>query len=433
MSILRARERLGVCQDFSIIHRHVPKQFFICRDMPRPSYSPKGLFANAPLVEYKTISRNAISWLWQLLGALFSRPGLSLHIWRRHLTMTRPPSHHGLLNLLYEKTVPAIRPKVPIVKRVLYEVGSSPEASKSVLDDLMQFQWSQKPLEAAIEDVKKAGKTPLTNILKLSCKNAYVSKSDLYNIYPVVRDRRYLLKSTLKNGIDFCFVKARNPLSLMYTGSFYLIFRNYNQACAYFLETQKKVLNGMSMDLQFVQPSERHLKQMASPFLDDPKFIKPKENIKHLIQNFHKTPIQEIFASSGLHLDIIKQLLVSLHDYTKYMGLEEDPMYGTLARFSYSARRSNLVVVRNLPFGITGPALHDLLWDYEFATDENPRASIHNLNLDPVSQVSTALLNFKNVKHARRFVRNYHGRRWEKVMSRKEKALYEPILCEILD
>lgn len=346
--------------------------------------------------------------------------------------MSRGPrsSQDRLLNLLYKKTVPEIRPRIPAVKRVLYEQPIAPPG-KSALDSLMKYLWWQDPMENAMEEItKKIPKIPKSNVIELRCKNAFVGKDDLINMFPVAEERQYNLEGDLEKGLEFHVIKARNPVSLLFLGSYYLVFPNYNQACVYYLETQGKHINGLEMDLNFLKITENHLKRMSSPFLHHPT---PIENFDYLSDNYGRVSISDLFQKSPNQLFNLKEILGIPRKKSKFVSQNVDPMYNILNEYLGKQFRNRLVIVRNLPLGVTGPGLESLLWDYEFENEDNPQASITNLFSNASTHITLALMKFKDHKNAKRFVRNYHGRKWEKVTNRKEKSLYEPILCEIAD
>lgn len=321
-----------------------------------------------------------------------------------------------LLNLLYKKTIPEIATKVPKVSKVLYELGE--EVHKSVLDDLLERQWEQKPMESAVEDVKaQYPSDSYSNILRFSCKNAYVGRKDLHNIFPINRERNYSLHDGLRKGLQFEVVKSRNPANLLFTGSYNLVFPNFNQACIYLLETKGKVINGFDLNLEFISPTESQLKRMTSPHLERGDSINVPDNEK--------------LEGSTNKSTILHRLDELAKDRTRYIGTTEDPIYPLLLSLMNTSSRYCLVLVKNLPFGLSRHTLPNLLWDYEFENQNNPQLSVTEIVADAASQVNLTLVKFANEASANRFVRNYHGRKWEPV--RKEKALYAPILCEIVD
>ncbi|OBA23419.1 hypothetical protein METBIDRAFT_34970 [Metschnikowia bicuspidata var. bicuspidata NRRL YB-4993] len=347
--------------------------------------------------------------------------------------MSRSPriASDRLLNLLYKKTVPEAKPRIPAVKRVLYDDEFPSDPSQSVLDGLMKYQWRRKPMTDAIDKVcTTVPGISKSNVLRLGCKNAFVGKADLVNLFPIVAEREYLLDKPLENGLNFHFIKARNPISLLFLAAYYLVFPNFNQACVYYLETLGKQINGLDLDLQFLALTSNELKRMASPVLENPR---PIENFMYRSENYGSTPITDIFSSSPIQLKTVEHLVECLKDRSLFVHQEIDPLFTILGTFLGQSFRQRLVIVRNMPLGVTGPAIESLLWDYEFENEDNPQASITNLYSDASAQITIALLKFKDQRNAKRFVRNYHGRKWNKVTTRKEKSFYEPILCEIAD
>lgn len=343
------------------------------------------------------------------------------------------PAYNRLLNLLHAKTVPEIREKVSVMKRVLYDHESSPDSETSVLDDMMHSPWEQKPMSMAVEEVEKSmPKLSKSNILRLNCPIAQIGRADLHNIYPMIRDRRFALPELMRKGLNFHVVKARNPISLLFTGSYYLVFPNYNQACVYYLESKGKLINGFEVDLDFVYPNKTNLKYMGSPILHS-KNINSIEGFDDLSEKFKQLDSLDLFRDSETQLKIIEELEKVKKDRSAFMNMEKDPLYEILEYFMDVPSRYNLVIVRNLPFGVTKPNLNQLLWNYEFATENNPQDSMGILHCSPATQVTLALMRFKDETNARRFVRNYHGRPWNKMSKSNVKPLYESIRCEIVD
>lgn len=343
------------------------------------------------------------------------------------------PAYNQLLNLLHAKTVPEIREKVSVVKRVLYDHESSADSETSVLDDMMHSPWQQKPMSIAMEEVEKMNpKVSKSNVLRLNCPIAQVGRADLHNIYPLNRDRHFALPELMRRGLQFHVVKARNPISLSFMGSYYLVFPNYNQACVYYLESKGKLINGFEIDLDFVYPNKTHLKLMGSPILHSKK-IDAIDGFEDLSETFKQLDCLKLFRGSEPQLKIITELEKIEKDRSSFVNLNIDPLYDILEYYMDVPTRYNLVVVRNLPFGITKPNLNQLLWNYEFATENNPQDSMGILHSSPATQVTLALMRFKDETNARRFVRNYHGRSWHKMNKSNLKPLYEPIRCEIVD
>lgn len=353
------------------------------------------------------------------------------------------PSYNRLLNLLHSKTVPEVREKISVVKRVLYEHDSSPAPSDdssgsgspvtSILDQMMHSLYEQKPMTQAMEMVQNnLPNGPKSNVLRLNCPFSHVGRADLHNIYPINKDRQFVLPDPLRKGLKFQVVKARNPISLLFAGSYYLVFPNYNQACVYYLESKGKLLNGFEVDLEFVYPSKNHLKYMGSPILHS-KNINTIDDFAPLSEKVKHLDCAELFTDSANQLKILTELEKVKRDRSEFTNTYKDPLYDILEYFMDVPFRYSLVLVHNLPFGITKPSLNQLLWNYEFSTESNPHDSMGILHASPATQVSLALLRFKDETNAARFVRNYHGRAWNKMGKTNVKPLYEPIRCEIVD
>lgn len=343
-----------------------------------------------------------------------------------------------LLNLLYTTTSTEVATKVPIVTKFLYEQSDDSIKHRSVLDGLMENEWKQRPITESVDDLPKLELTRnKSNILKFRCQNSYISATDFYNIYPINRERKYLLSNELRKGIRFEVVKARNPLTLLLTGSYYLIFPNYTHACVYWLETLGKNLNGFKLNLEFVNCNSNELKYMSSPYLGDSgDEIPHHKNNKHNIgSDIGKQPVQEIFKHNLSKVSIIDQLaqLENNKSTTSLRNLDHDPNYSLLAKFASLKERHNCVLIRNLPFGLSKHALPKLLWDYDLAFSGDFSKCIKTIINDPIKQSHICLIQFANNTNAKRFVRNFHGKKWESVQSEKEKLVYEPLLCETID
>lgn len=350
------------------------------------------------------------------------------------IEMSKPgPAYNRLLNVLHSKTVPEIGHKMSAVKRVLYDEESASRTGPSILDDMMRGRKDQKQMHAAMALAEsRIPGIAKSNILRLNCPIAQVATADLHNIYPSSQDRQFALPPDIRNGPMFHLVKSRNPFSLLFLGSYYLIFPNYNQACVYYIESKGKLINGFEMNLEFVHPTENHLRHMGSPLLDLRNRVSTAD-LEQLSDNYKQMPCKDIFYGSDRQLKIITELGNIEKDRSSYRNLDADPLFGIMEYFLDIPSRYSLVVVRNLPFGITKPTLNQLLWNYDFRTEDNPQNSIRILHSDTTTQTTLVLIAFKDALNARRFVRNYHGRQWDKMSKIKLKSLYEPIRCEIVD
>lgn len=343
-----------------------------------------------------------------------------------------------LLNLLYTTTSTEIATKVPIVSKFLYQQDQTDPSSRvggSILDGLMENEWKQKPIESAVGDLPSVSAVrKKSNILKFNCQNSFISYDDFYNIYPINRERRYYLSDELRKGLKFKAVKARDPTNLLHTGYYYLVFPNYKHACVYWLETMGKQINGVDLNFEFVSATANELKYMSSPLLDssiNDVLNNQKIRIEKTVGN---TPIQNIFKYSQNKTALINQIIaLSNEKRDNYETLDLDPLYGPISDLVDTSNRVALVLVRNLPFGLSKHALPKLLWDYDLAPIPKISNCFTTIVSDPINQVHLNLIRFANRENAQRFVRNFHGRKWESVQSEKEKKLYEPILCEIVD
>lgn len=343
-----------------------------------------------------------------------------------------------LLNLLYTTTSTEVATKVPIVSKYLYqqdEAKSSEETKGSILDGLMENEWKQKPLEAAMEDLPNIETVRRkSNILKFNCQNSFIGYKDFYDIYPINRERKYYLSDELRKGIQFKVIKARNPVNLLHTGAYYLIFPNYKHACVYWMEAIGKQINGFHLNFEFVSATANELKYMTSPLLDNTiNDVLHNQGIK-LNKTIGNTPIQNIFQYSANKASVIGQVMaLEKVKHENYEFLELDPIYPPLLSLIDVNSRVSLVLVRNLPFGLSRHALPKLLWDYELAPLSKFSNCFTTILNDPINQVHLCLIRFANKENAKRFVRNFHGRKWESVQSEREKKIYNPILCEIVD
>lgn len=340
-----------------------------------------------------------------------------------------------LLNLLYTTTLKEVATKVPIVTKVLYQQDDVPQ--KSVLDSLAENEWKQKPIEQAVADLPQGTLTKnRSNILKFTCPNSLLSQYDFYNLFPINRERRYNLVGDLRrNGLPFSAIKGRNPLSLLHSGSYYLLFESHKHACVYWMETRDKVVNGFDMKLEFVLPKESELKYMLSPFLDS--------NINNVLKNkpimyelVPKTPVNMIFLSSKEKQKLLAEIKETsstiVRDSESYKLLDLDPTHKPLFKFLDPKTRHSSVLVRNLPMDLSPHALPKLLWDYDLAKPSSINDCFTTIRLDPVNQIHLTLIRFADHQNARRFVRNYHGKRWRLVLASHHKLFHSPILCEVI-
>lgn len=333
-----------------------------------------------------------------------------------------------LLGLLHDGASKVVASRIPVVSKVLYE--SSVENTQSALDGLLENQWRFKPVLEAVKDVPASLKP--SNVLRWRTPTTLVTAQDLHNCFPLLRERKYWLPHKLAFGVPFYVVKSRSPVTLLPTGSYYLVFPNYNLACVYWLETRGKSLNGLDLDLEFVGMRPDHLKYMLSPWLDP--HASPVSDPGLAVG---KAPLRVLFEASKLKSQWLDQIahITSNTAYRPqdYLDKAHDPLYGPLLQLIDVKGRNCTVLVRNLPFNLSKHTLPKLLWDYDFPSNIARSACFKRVVSDPYKQASLMLIRFADPDNAERFVRNFHGRRWEILQLDREKAFYEPLLCEVVD
>lgn len=279
----------------------------------------------------------------------------------------------------------------------------------------MENDWNQKPLSQAETDLPKLASTQIkSNVLKFNCKNNYISGDTFRNLYPIKRERKYQLPPDIvQRGPALAAIKGRDPHDLRPLGLYYLIFEDFTQAAAYWLETLGKVTNGFDLNLEFTELSSKELSHISSPHLDKQAGIEVQQNdgpdSMMALARERVTDIQPSDPSSPLVYELEDVLTLS----------------------QYLIRKST-VLVKNLPFGLSKHALPKILWDYQLRHLDYSH-SIHTVVNDPINQLHLKMISFADEQNARRFVRNYHGRKWDSVQTVKEKKLYEPILCEVVE
>lgn len=343
-----------------------------------------------------------------------------------------------LLNLLYTTSSTEVASKIPAVRRFLYEhtadepvpsqsvvrplisVGESllqqqPPSSvpqvRSILDDLSDNEWRQKPILRAVTDINSKCKT---NIIRLQSPS-HITKTDFHNIFPINRERTYLLQGPLRDGPRFEMVKARDPKTLEFTGSYLLIFENHVQACVYAKETESKVINGLRVRWEFMD-IHNCIRELISPWIN----TKP-ENIDGVPSL--QLPFSQIYSPETA------SIMTQICNQPTSTNLEIHPNFATLTKLIDSPQRASSVLVHNLPFGLSKHTLPRLLWNYDLAI-RNPVTTITS---DILKERHIHLIRFQNPSSANRFVRNFHGRKWDSMQHQKvEKKLYDPIRCEVV-
>ncbi|KAK6465405.1 hypothetical protein DFJ63DRAFT_316613 [Scheffersomyces coipomensis] len=352
-----------------------------------------------------------------------------------------------LMSLLYNATSQKVAPTLPRITKHLYDNNNQTDqnqSSSSYLDTLVKNDWNLKPMIEAVKDLPLRSNTHLhSNILKFNCVNSFITANDFKSIYPNYPERTYsiipkqdesIVPTTNHSDLQFNVIKSRQALNLQFQHSYYLIFPNYIQACVYYNEVLHKTINGFELtDFQFVDPTEQELKNMISPHYQtyslSPGLFPSKTNISTIKFN-HLFPSNQ---QSQLVKDITALTSIKSEPsstYTLEQAHTPHPNYNLLIDLINPNIRGNMVLVKNLPFGLSKHTLPRLLWNYDL-NDRNPIISIIK---DPKHQINTSLIKFKNPTNAQRFFRNFHGKKWDKFQHhQKEKILYDPILCEIIN
>lgn len=280
---------------------------------------------------------------------------------------------------------------------------------RSVLDELMTNVWNQKPVADAVNDIQvgsKNAKLVHSNLLSFPCRNSFITNTDFYNVYPIVRERIYNLDTN--DGIKFIAIKKRHPKTLEFMDHYYLLFASYVDACVYYLETANKVINGIPMTLQFA-PITANLPYMASP-------------IYHRDYQGGDVDTNNPFTS-----------IPSKHDlFTQIPNQSINDNYESIASLIDYKSRQCSVWVKNLPFGIDNRNLLRLLWDYTFPPDIPLSNCIKTVHADALRQVNINLITFGTPQDAKRFVQTFHGQKWYQHQTSSITKLYEPVKCQVL-
>ncbi|KAK6199366.1 uncharacterized protein RJT21DRAFT_46345 [Scheffersomyces amazonensis] len=341
-----------------------------------------------------------------------------------------------LMNLLYGAISQEVAvPMLPLITKHLYDNAntSTSSSTKSYMDTLIENDWGFKPMHLAVKDLPLRSNAHIqSNILKFDSINSYITKTDFQHIYPKFRERIYSTPYHREDVLPFEVLKSRNPLTLQFQNSYYLIFLNYIQACTYYNEVRGKSINGSILDnFKFVDPNENELKNLISPYYENTSV-----DLSLITKDGSNLPISTIFQSNNEEvLSKINGLITIKSNSTANEWTNDDETiphanYKLLMDLLNADIRSSMVLVRNLPFGLSQHTLPRLLWNYSLV-DKYPIVSIVK---NPKKQLSLTLIKFKNGESAQRFYRNFHGRKWDKFQHNSpEKQLYEPILCEIIN
>ncbi|RLV91300.1 hypothetical protein JA1_003955 [Spathaspora sp. JA1] len=286
-----------------------------------------------------------------------------------------------LMNILYSKTAPKVAPTTSTLTRTLYENTTldQPTTATTTYSDLIS-----QPLQLESQDLLDRYK-PISNILQFNCYNSYISKQDFLRVYPT--NSRFKELFTV-GKVPLEVVKSRNPQDLSFNQAYYLVFPSKLLACIYLYETSTKMLNGVHLNFKFANLNQENLSNMSSTLIN-PKYS-------------------------------------TLLD--KASGCEDDN-YEILQQLISRDERSKYVRIQNLPFNLKPGTIQKLLWDYNL-----PNSKVIPITKDLTNETNISLIKFNHIMDAQRFVRNFHGKKWDRINKKDpEIQFFEPILCEIVD
>ncbi|KAF6071533.1 hypothetical protein FOB64_001263 [Candida albicans] len=164
------------------------------------------------------------------------------------------------------------------------------------------------------------------------------------------------------------------------------------------------IMNGMKINFEIIKLNESILKTMSNEKISD--FNKINE-ILSIIDNPN--------TGTDFNFDVDVDVFQILNNWLNHNS---------------SRRRNNYVLVQNWPFGLSQKYISKLLWNYKLL-------DIITIKSDIKQQLNIILLKFDNYKDCLRFIRNYHGKKWDHLQLKsnnlnKEIIFYQPLLCETL-
>lgn len=347
-----------------------------------------------------------------------------------------------LLELLYNSTSKAVGANVAKITQHLYGGGGA--GMKSTLDELMENDWKQKPKVEAMKDISRiAGAAGVkSTVLKVTSADSFLTKSDFNFLYPVKRDRQYKVDGNLQ----FTVVKKRHSSNLVFGGGYYLVFRNYNEACLYMLETIGKRLNGGRIDLGFAGVGEvvdgvstKWLQPANSSEQSESGQTRQSESLtSQTTTSTNSSLTASSLTASSPAATLINNILnykTQNPNYDPEKYTTTDPHYNLLNQLINTKLRRRSVLVRNLPINLSHFSLMKLLWNYDFPPLRDLRLCFTTVVQDARRQTTLTLIEFADSKNALRFVRNFHGKPWDSMhnSTKKEIKLYGPVLCEVIE
>ncbi|RCK55827.1 Protein PET54 [Candida viswanathii] len=311
-----------------------------------------------------------------------------------------PEATKKLMNLLYSSATSQIASHKPIISdvatptisRVLYDDSKPTAPLKDLAFDSGKGLGHRRriPAEHALLSLWPPFRS---NVLLFRCTNAYVTRYDMWKMMAAPEVRMY--EFTMR---PFEMVKRRDPVTLEFLDEYLLVFENQIQAAVYVKETEGKVINGVGLNLLFVKLNHGVMRTMGNQYMCD-------------------------FDKIGDILGIKEDENAGVVDDAPFANYE--PLLDWMNR-----KRLNYVIVRNWPFGLSTASVLRFLWDYGYDRMVQVESDIQ-------TGKNVVLLKFDKAKDANRFIRNYHGKKWDLLQTKsnktqREKTFYQPLLCEAI-
>lgn len=336
-----------------------------------------------------------------------------------------------LINLLYSSTASKLPLTnkgsiisditTPTISRILYQDLSSTSGNTDNILDLASPPSPRLKFPTEHKSLRDIGIVN-SNIIRFKCPILYITKNDLVKSlltlslgnfkYDNDNDINGLRKlpSYYNNNNQFELIKKRDyrintNQPLKFLGEYYMIFENQLLANKFIQGSPNNgvIINGMRIHFEIIKLNESILKSMSNEKISD--FNK----INEILSIINKPENDNGGDGDGDSNDF--QILKN------WLG-------------GGNQNRDNYVLVQNWPFGLSSIYISKLLWNYKLL-------DIINIKTDIKQQLNIVLLKFDNHKDSSRFIRNFHGRKWDHLQLKsntinKEIIFYQPLLCETL-
>lgn len=285
--------------------------------------------------------------------------------------------------LLYKASSHVVRPKVnPLAARLLQGQKELPSLTSLMGSEPKDIQ--DAPLELGLLSNRKIE----TNMLKISTKNCFLKRQDTEKLLPPRFEQTFNY-----DRIPFDFVKSRDPKNLDFNNAYYLLFPDFANAAAYWLETRYKSLNSQRISLQFSDP----IKEIPFMYFD---------SIQHLKRSKYLNVKQEDKAASDF---------LSIGSTSKQPpfpaspgSLPGVPSHKPLLRDRDalpSIVRENVVLLKNVAGHMTQEEWLEILFDYD--TYEVEEEAVRRITNDDFR--NTWCVVFSNRREAERCVFQFNG------------------------